>query len=113
MKSARPSDILAAFRRIEERETDELWEALTAAIERAKDNGCCKIELDWTIARHPEDTVLTCSGPEGSVMRVKIYNSRAYNHDTIFDRLMKTSFGSLRIGDHPDLYWVIKHIDWS
>ena len=62
--SVKPSYTLAAFRQIEERETDKLWQLLKAAIERAKESGCRKIEFDWTIARHPEDIMLTSSEPK-------------------------------------------------
>ena len=110
-RAARPSDVLAAFRQIEERNTDELWQLLLATIERAKESGCRKIEFDWMIARHPEDIMLTSSEPKDGVMKVKIYNSRAYSHETIFQRFLgEVTFSSLMMGEHPDLYNVIAHI---
>lgn len=109
--SVKPGYTLAAFRQIEERETDKLWQLLKAAIERAKESGCRKIEFDWSIARHPEDIMLTSSEPKDGVMIVKIFNSHAYNHETIFQRFLEeVTFSNLSIGEHPDLYNVIAHI---
>nr|DAT11829.1 MAG TPA: hypothetical protein [Herelleviridae sp.] len=110
-RAARPSDALATFRQIEKRNTDKLWQLLLATIERAKESGCRKIEFDWTIVRHPEDIMLTSSEPKDGVMGVKIYNSRAYNHETIFQRFLEeVTFSNLMMGEHPDLYNVIAHI---
>lgn len=110
-RAVRPSYALATFRQIEKRETDKLWQLLKATIERAKESGCREIEFDWTIARHPEDIMLTSSEPKDGVMEVKIFNSYEYNHETVFQRFLgEVTFSSLRIGEHPDLYNVIAHI---
>lgn len=109
--SVKPSYTLATFRQIAEHETDKLWQLLKTTIEQAKADGCREIEFDWTIARHPEDILLTSSEPKDGVMGVKIFNSHAYNDEMIFQRFLEeVTFSSLRIGEHPDLYNVIAHI---
>lgn len=109
--SVKPSYTLATFRQIAEHETDKLWQLLKTMIEQAKADGCREIEFDWTIARRPEDIMLTSSEPKDGVMGVKIFNSHAYNDEMIFQRFLEeVTFSSLRIGEHPDLYNVIAHI---
>ena len=52
--------------------------------------------------------MLTSSEPKDGVMEVKIFNSHAYNDETIFQRFLEeVTFSSLMMGEHPDLCNVI------
>lgn len=104
----------AILNKARERETEDLYRFLSAAIKEAADLCCTRMNLTWHIERHPDGYILdTKSEPLIADTRIaKIYNSRSFNLNVLEQRLAEDDF-TLEFTNHPSLGLVIDYIIWE